>query len=282
MGSMIGDAISKAIITFLSGLANEFLGHAMDLLTNFLLNFSNINQFINVKSFLVYRQTLAGIVLVTAVVWEAFKANSSDVFSSSNHSVSMLASKSIAAAIGIYLLPWSVINILMPLNEALVKVITHIGKNYTLEDGVILAFETLLSEGIVIVLGILVLSIGFVLLGIISAIRFIDIIISIIISPFVAISLVGDGDGVVNWCKDIFCIVFSQSVLILLLQLLLKIMADNQNLVGILLSIGCMAVMLRGPQVLRNYVYKTGTGGGVTGLASVVAMKSTVGSLKKP
>ena len=117
---------------------------------------------------------------------------------------------------------------------------------------------------------------------IISAIRFIDIIISIIISPFVAISLVGDGDGVVNWCKDIFCIVFSQSVLILLLQLLLKIMADNQNLVGILLSIGCMAVMLRGPQVLRNYVYKTGTGGGVTGLASVVAMKSTVGSLKKP
>lgn len=282
MGSMIGDAISKAIITFLSGLANEFLGHAMDLLTNFLLNFSNINQFINVKSFLVYSQTLAGIVLVTAVVWEAFKANSSDVFNSSNHSVSTLASKSIVAAICIYLLPWSVINLLMPLNEALVKVITHIGKNYTLEDGVIIAFETLLSEGVVIILGVLVLSIGFVLLGIISAIRFIDIIVSIIISPFVAVSIVGDGDAAVNWCKDIFCIVFSQSVLILLLQLLLKIMADNQNLVGILLSIGCIAVMLRGPQILRNYVYKTGTGGGVTGLASVVAMKSTVGSLKKP
>ena len=282
MSSMIGDAISSAIITFLSGIANEFLGHAMDMLTNFLLKFSDINQFINVNAFLVYSQTLAGIVLVTAVVWEVFKANSSDVFNSSNHSVSMLASKSIAAAIGIYLLPWSVINVLMPLNEALVKVITHIGKNYTLEDGVIIAFETLLSEGVVIVLGILVLSIGFVLLGIISAIRFIDIIVSIIISPFVAVSIVGDGDAAINWCKDIFCIVFSQSVLILLLQLLLKIMADNQNLVGILLSIGCMAVMLRGPQVLRNYVYKTGTGGGVTGLASVVAMKSTVGSLKKP
>ena len=86
----------------------------------------------------------------------------------------------------------------------------------------------------------------------------------------------------INLCKDIFCIVFSQSVLILLLQLLLKIMADNQNLTGILLSIGCMAVMLRGPQTLRNYVYKTGTGGAVTGLASVVAMKSTVRSFKKP
>ena len=282
MGNMLGDAISKAIITFLSGVANEFLGHAMDLLTNFLLKFSDINQFINVKSFLVYSQTLAGIVLVTAVVWEAFKANSSDVFNSSNHSVSMLASKAIAAAICIYLLPWSVINILMPLNEAVVKVITHVGKNYTLEDGVIMHFGTLLSEGVVIVFGVLILSIGFVLLGIISAIRFVDIIISIIISPFVAVSLVGDGDGVINWCKDIFCIVFSQSVLILLLQLLLKIMADNQNLTGILLSIGCMAVMLRGPQTLRNYVYKTGTGGAVTGLASVVAMKSTVRSFKKP
>ena len=52
MSSMIGDAISSAIITFLSGIANEFLGHAMDMLTNFLLKFSDINQFINVNAFL--------------------------------------------------------------------------------------------------------------------------------------------------------------------------------------------------------------------------------------
>ena len=52
MGNMIGDAISSAINTFLSGLANEFLGHAMSMLTDFLLNFSDINQFVNVKSFL--------------------------------------------------------------------------------------------------------------------------------------------------------------------------------------------------------------------------------------
>ncbi len=281
MGNMIGDAISSAINTFLSGLANEFLGHAMSMLTDFLLNFSDINQFVNVKSFLVYSQTLAGILLVTAVVWEAFKSQTSDVFNSSNHSVSMLAGKSIAAAICIYLLPWLVINVLMPLNEATVKVITHVGKNYTLEDGVVISFQGLLNEGIVIILGLLVLSIGFVFLGIISAIRFVDIILAIIISPLIAVSIVGDGDGIINWSKDIFCIVFSQSVLILLLQLLLKIMADNQNLTGILLSIGCMAVMLRGPQVLRNYVYKTGTGGAVTGMASMVAMKSTIGSFKK-
>ena len=84
MGNMIGDAISSAINTFLSGLANEFLGHAMSMLTDFLLNFSDINQFVNVKSFLVYSQTLAGILLVTAVVWEAFKSQTSDVFNSSN------------------------------------------------------------------------------------------------------------------------------------------------------------------------------------------------------
>lgn len=281
MGSMIGDAISNAINTFLSGLANEFLGHAMSMLTDFLLNFSDINQFINVESFLVYSRTLAGVLLVTAIVWEAFKAQTSDVFNSSNQSVSSLASKSVAAAVCIYLFPWFVINILMPLNEALVKVITEIGKNYTLEDGVVLSFQGLLNEGIVIILGLLVLSVGFVLLGIISAIRFIDIIISIIISPLIAVSIVGNLDGAINWAKDVFCIVFSQSILILLLQLLLKIMADNQNLTGILLSIGCMAVMLRGPQILRNYVYKTGTGGGVTAMASIVAMKSTVGSFKK-
>lgn len=281
MGNMLGDAINNAINTFLSGLANELLGHATSMLTNFLLKFSDINQYIKVEYFLVYSQILAGILLVTVLVWEGFKMQNDGIFNTSNKSISILCGKAIVSAICIYFLPFVVTDILMPVNAQVVKLISFVGKEYSLEQDVFTAFINLNKQGLVIVLGLLVLSVGFVVLGIISAIRYVDIILSIIISPLIAVSIVGNGDGFINWAKDVFCVVFSQSVLILLLQLLMKIMSGNANLSGIVLSIGCMAVMMRGPQILRNYLYKSGVGAGVTSMGSIVAMKATVGSFKK-
>ena len=158
--------------------------------------------------------------------------------------------------------------------------ITAAGKDYTLQEKVILSFQQLEKEGIVIVLGLLVLSIGFIILAIISAIRFIDICLAVIISPLVAVSFVKGDDGLMNWVKEIFCVVFTQSVLVLLLQILIKIMVENQNLTGIILSIGCMSVMLKGPEVLQRYIYKTGVGSGMMSIASIATMKSTIGTFK--
>lgn len=280
MGDMLGDAINNAINTFLSNLANQFLGHAMSMITDFLLKFSDVNQYINVKSFLVYSQVLATVLLVTVILWEGFKSQTGGVLRSENSSISVMAGKSIVSCVCIYFLPYAVLHILLPLNENVVKIITEAGKNYTLEDNVITSFQNLQKEGIVIVLGLLILSVGFVILGIISAIRFVDIVIAIIISPLIAVSFVKSEEGLVNWAREVLCIVFTQSILILLLQILMKIMIDNQNLAGIVLSIACMTVMLRGPQILRQYLYKSGTGSGLVSLGSIVAMKTSINSFK--
>ena len=280
MGDMLGDAINNAINTFLSNLANQFLGHAMSMITDFLLKFSDVNQYINVKSFLVYSQVLATVLLVTVILWEAFKSQTGGVLRTENNSLSIMAGKTIVSGVCIYFLPFLVLNILLPINEAVVKIITEVGKNYRLEDNVITSFQNLQKEGIVIVLGLLILSIGFVILAIISAIRFVDIIIAIIISPLVAVSFVKSEEGLINWAREVFCVVFTQSILILLLQILIKIMTDNQNLAGIVLSIACMTVMLRGPQVLRQYVYKSGAGSGIVSLGSIVAMKTSINAFK--
>lgn len=280
MGDMLGDAINNAITTFLSGLANQLLGHAMSMITDFLLKFSDVNQYINIKVFLRYSQAIAIVALATVVIWEVFKAQTGGVIRSNNNSFSVITGKTIVSALAIYFLPYFVLKILLPINEAIVKMITAVGKEYTLQEKVILSFQQLEKEGIVIVLGLLVLSIGFIILAIISAIRFVDIVLAIIISPLVAVSFVKGDDGLMNWVKEIFCVVFTQSVLVLLLQILIKIMVENQNLTGIILSLGCMSVMLKGPEVLQRYVYKTGVGSGMMSIASIATMKSTIGTFK--
>ena len=108
MGDMLGDAINNAINTFLSNLANQFLGHAMSMITDFLLKFSDVNQYINVKSFLVYSQVLATVLLVTVILWEAFKSQTGGVLRTENNSLSIMAGKTIVSGVCIYFLPFLV------------------------------------------------------------------------------------------------------------------------------------------------------------------------------
>ena len=93
MGDMLGDAINNAITTFLSGLANQLLGHAMSMITDFLLKFSDVNQYINIKVFLRYSQAIAIVALATVVIWEVFKAQTGGVIRSNNNSFSVITGK---------------------------------------------------------------------------------------------------------------------------------------------------------------------------------------------
>ena len=117
-------------------------------------------------------------------------------------------------------------------------------------------------------------------LGIAGAIRYIETIIAILISPLAALSLINNDDGLQVWVREVTAIVFTQSIHFLLLQILLSIIGGVSNMtIMFILSIGTIAVGLRGPQILRQYLYRTGTSSAlVSSLGSVsrIGMMSIV------
>jgi hypothetical protein len=126
----------------------------------------------------------------------------------------------------------------------------------------------------------LILSIAIFVLGIAGAIRYIEAIIAILVSPLVALSLINNSDGLQVWLRELTAIVFTQTIHFLILQILLSIIGGVQNLtVMIILSIGTIAVGLRGPQILRQYLYRTGTSSALVsslGSASRLGMMSII------
>lgn len=275
------DMINNGVIGFFGNVANSFLSEAFKLLTSFLLGFSDLNKYITISDYLKFSQAIAGALLVTSVTWEGFKKQTGGAFNT-NTSISVLVMKTIFAGAGIYILPYSVTKILIPINEAFVKAISKMGmaNSYDKDFETILGlFSDLRKQGIVLVFGLLILAIALLILSVVSAIRYIDLIICIIIAPFSAISIVGSTEGAITWAKETSSIVFTQAIHVLILQILLRVMLKEPNITGILLSIGAIVVMIRGANILKGFMYKSGAGAGVLSISSMAVMKSNISML---
>lgn len=274
------DLISNGVTSYFLNMANDFLALGFEVLTNFLIDFSDVNKYVDINIFLVYSQAIACALLSVNVAWSAFKTQSGGVFKGGN-SFSVLGIKTVFAGASIYLLPHLVMKVLIPINNLTVNVITLVGKEYKISaDNMFQLIQKIGSQAMTLVMGVLVLSIAVIILSIMSAIRYIDLILCIIISPFVALSIIGDGEGLSTWARETFAIVFTQSIHILLLQIFMKILVSTEGLTMLILAIGNIVVMIKGGNVLRTYTHKTGVSGGITSLSSMAIMKTNMTKLK--
>jgi hypothetical protein len=115
------------------------------------------------------------------------------------------------------------------------------------------------------------------ILAVAGAIRYVETLIAILISPLAALSLINNGDGLQVWLREVIAIVFTQTIHFLVLQILLSIIGGIENIIiMVILSIGTIAVGLRGPQILRQYLYRTGTS---SALVSSVGSVSRIGMM---
>jgi hypothetical protein len=140
----------------------------------------------------------------------------------------------------------------------------------------------LIKEESVMKIIFLILIVALLALGIAGAIRYIETLIAILISPLVALSVINSSDGLNIWFREIVAIIFTQTIHFLILQILLSIMGGVENfMVMMILSIGTISVGLRGPQILRQYLYKTGTSSVLVSSAGSAGRIGMIGMMVK-
>lgn len=279
-------SVKESIWGFITDLISDILSKAFSLIAELILQTNDIDKYFNYQRYLVVVQSIACALLVLFVVWEATKLQSGGVLPGHEKSFGTLVGQSIVAAALIFFLPWSVTNIFLKINNLVIKVLTDIGVNIDVVNVIaILKLGTdPLALGGLIILMTLVLVIGLLGIGIASGIRFIEIIIIILISPIVAISALNNYDGIQVWVRETIAVVFTQCVQLLSLQLVMVALTNMTGVMSLLLSIGCVVVGLRGPKVLRQFLYSSGTGSALVGAAGAAgrmgAMKFMMKAVK--
>ncbi len=277
--------IVKGIWGFFADLASSLIDLAFEAIVKCVIQLSDLNMIINTDRYLVYVQAIAASLLVLMVVWKGLK-NQAGYNDDTNRSVGVLGMKVIISGTAIYVLPFLVKRLVLPINNNLVLLIQSLGTEFTEKkfmEG--LSLTTNLSKlGGEMILIFLVLAVAFVILGIQGAIRYIELVICVLMAPFSAVSIVNDGDGVQIWSREMLCIVFTQSIHVLLLQFLLEIMKTQKGFLMGLMSIAAIVVMIKGPKVLRTFLYSTGIGSASVGAAGqagrMAAMKRVMYSAK--
>lgn len=282
--------VTKGIWSFFAEVATSLLNQAYEAIIDCIIKLSDINRFVETSEFLKYSQAIAGGLLILAVAWRVLKIQAG--IRDEDKSIGKLAMKIMFAGVGIFMLPYILVNIMIPINNNMVKLIQSMSTDFLnggysadkFIDGIGLS-KNLLSMGGDMILLFLVLGVAFLALGVAGAIRYIELVICVIISPFSAISFINDGEGVTAWAKESVCITFTQSVQVLLLELLMRVIESNSSkfIIG-LISIGCVVVIIKGPKILRSYLYSSGVGstavGAAGGAGRMAVMKMIMKSAK--
>lgn len=275
-GSWIVDKVNEVFFGFINQIVESSLGWAFELLSTFLVQMNDLNKFFEYNTYLKYSIYIAGGLLVVAVANEVLKQVSGNIYDGEQKSIETLAGQIIFAGALIFMLPWSVDNIFMKINNALISLLSGTDLDvsiFTLDS--LNDIFNIQYFGLLVPILMLIIAIGFLIIGVVGAIRYWELIIAILIAPIVAISFVRRKEAIRVWIIEVVALTFTQTIHVLLLHMLIKVMTSADSIVKPLLIIGILVVMIKGPKVLRQYLYSTGAvsaGAGSLGSVAQIAM----------
>jgi len=259
----IKEIISSLIWDGIAGIGESLFDFTFKFINTLIVQPTEPAKYItNFSEYLKGVQYFSGGLLVIFVILAVFRQISGVMYQSEKSMGTYFIHVTIAGGL-IYILPKVVTSVLLPLNNALINFIGSVGVDASrIEDSLSSSggWGAVMKEANIFAVMSLVLTIALIALCITGAIRYIETLIAILIAPLVALSVINSSDGLQIWIREAVAIVFTQVVHFLILQILLSIMAGVDNMVlVVILSIGAVAVGLRGPHIIRQYLYRTGT-----------------------
>ena len=278
----ISEIISNSFWQGISSAIESMLDFIFDFISQVVVQPTEPGKYLtNFNEYLKGVQFFAGGLLVVFVIWSVFRQLSGVMYDNEKSMGTYFIQVTFAGGL-IYILPKAVTLIFLPINNALIGFIGSVGISTSRVEDSFQSAWGLVKEENVVMLMFLVLVIAIFVLGIAGAIRYIETLIAILVAPLVAISVINNNDAINVWIRELIAIVFTQTIHFLLLQILLSIMGGVSNMVIMLiLSIGTIAVGLKGPQILRQYLYKTGTSSALVSSAGSVSRLGMIGIMVK-
>ena len=278
----IKEIISTSIWDTVATIIESLLNFMFKYITQVVIDPTEPGKYLtNFEQYLKGVQFFAGGLLVIFVVLAVFRQLSGVMYQNEKSIGTYFIHVTFAGGL-IYILPKTVTLVFLPLNNLLISFIGEIGIDTSrIEDSFQSAWGVIKEESVMKII-FLILIVALLALGIAGAIRYIETLIAILISPLVALSVINSSDGLNIWIREIVAIIFTQTIHFLILQILLSIMGGVENfMVMMILSIGTISVGLRGPQILRQYLYKSGTSSVLVSSAGSAGRIGMIGMMVK-
>jgi hypothetical protein len=279
----IKEIITSLIWDGIAGISESLFDFTFKFINTLVIQPTEPDKYIaNFNQYLKGVQYFSGGLLVIFVILAVFRQISGVMYQSEKSMGTYFIHVTIAGGL-IYILPKVVTNVFLPVNNALINFIGSVGVDASRIEVSLSSsggWGAVIKEANIFSVMSLVLTIALLALCITGAIRYIETLIAILVSPLVALSVINTSDGLGIWIREAVAVVFTQTIHFLILQILLSIMGGVENMVlMVILSVGAVAVGLRGPHIIRQYLYRTGTSSSLVAAAGSAGRVGMMGVL---
>ncbi|MCY9763553.1 hypothetical protein M5X06_00220 [Paenibacillus alvei] len=216
-----------------------------------------------------YSRYIAGSLLVTQFVFRIWKSKTSKLTTGNAEPYPDIIWRSLLSAVLIYGLP-EILRYLLRINALLIEGIGQMGVDFT--SGLkALVFPG--SGATILVIFFCIFVVALIGLTLSNAIRLAELCFLYIIGPIIAVSHAGKGESFQIWVMQAVAVTFTQAVQFLMVGAAMNftVNAEFNQWYSFLLPIGAIVVAVRGPQMLKQFLYSTGTAGAMTGGVKSIA-----------
>lgn len=275
---LVGDGINSWLNDIVSGLLSE----AFKGLTIVLFSPTDLSQVPMLQAQLPNIQYICLTLLGVRAVWSYLQIMYSNVDGQMTITPSQLLGKTLFGGILIYLTPMLVFKVIIPLNNALVNYISSWGVGFQKFQSLIDITNSL--NGGYMLITALIFAICCVILLIYNGIRYAEIIFNVIMGPVLATSLAtNNGEGYQIWWRETLSVVLAQPAQYIVLNLFFNTLMSD-GFLSYLSAIGALILMMRGPALIRQFLYSSGTSTAIVGAAGsagrMAAMRMMFSSMK--
>lgn len=277
--SWIGDKAIDAINSVLASIFEPIFDGMLLALNAILVNPTSMDGIPYVNDIKNGMVIIAICLLVTNVGFRGLMYMLTGTTGTNHAPMSDILGKAWISAILIAALPPILKDVLLPLNSYLMNWVQSIGVNF--ENGLLaMAFPVYNTLTNVIIFCVWLIAMVGLLWS--NAVRVAELILLYFIGPLIAVSHSGRGEALQIWITQAVAVTFTQSLQYTLVGLSFNLMlAATYDWWTYLGGIGAVVLAIRGPQVIKQFLYSTGTAGGATSLAQQAAGTAIYRSMMK-
>lgn len=224
-------------------------------------------------------QILAFSLLTLTVAFRIWRTTTGKVMGGQAEPIPDILFRAVVSGILIFILP-EILNKLIELNNVFISYVQTRGVNLT-EGLKAVAYPA--TGKFILVVAICIFIIALIGLTVSNAIRIAELCLLYVFAPIMAVSHAGKGEAFQIWITQAVAVSLTQSVQFYLVGLALNLTGniDMMQWWSWIAPIGAIVISIRGPQLLKQYLYTSGVGGFSTGTGQSIVSSAVYSKMMK-
>lgn len=274
----------KAVRGFLSDLATDFANFAFEGMYKYVVAVTDLSKIPNLQTLISWSQTAGGSLVTLFFLKRVVEGMKNEATGEDSTNFAEIIGSTVIAFALVFATPYMIEYLIIPINNLGVQSIVNLGIDVNIAGNDFLDRYTVGADlalaSLHIIFMVLVWVIAILVFAVAGAIRYVDLAIVMVMGPLVATSYTNRSQVYATYWVEVVSVIFTQCIHALLCYLILQ-WSSGGTLMGIIFAIAGAVVAIRGPQVLRQFLYSSGAGSGAVGAGRMAAYKMLIKGVGK-